>query len=287
MVRKGITFWNTPVSVLETKKQKWGIVLFVTIFIPVFLLIFQPFGVNNYDPTHRIGKEFLWATVGFGFVGGLTLCFSEFIVLPFLFKRKTKGELILSMWISVFLLSSTIYMFYNILGGFHDWEWTSYFGFLRDVALMSIIPLGMAFLYFSYKNAKDTNEILLKTPRFDTYQKEMITLESENGKDSISVPLRALRYIEAQDNYVSIHYLMGDRIKKELLRTTMKTLEPKLKKVSVIRCHRSYMVNMNAVVKAKGTGHQLQLYLSDISFSIPVSRSYNALLKESMAVRHK
>ncbi|WP_394746970.1 LytR/AlgR family response regulator transcription factor [Spongiimicrobium salis] len=284
---EGRAFWNTPITVFETKKQKWGIILSVTLFIPVFLLVFQPFGVNNYDPTHKIRWDFLWASVGFGLIGGFTLCLSEFLIAPYLFRKKTRGTLLLNTLLTIVLGATTIYIYYNILGHFHDWAWSSYLGFIRDVGLMSSIPIGAAFLFFLYRNTKDTYEDLLRKSESGISKKRMIVLMSDNGKESISFPLHELRYMEAQDNYVAVFYMMNGHLQKQLLRTTMKTLASKLEAEAVVRCHRSYMVHLDAVIKAKGEGHQQKLYLSNISSPIPVSRSYNPLVKQMMAIRHK
>ena len=282
-----IAFWNTSIVVLETRKEKWYIILFLTVFIPVFLLVFQPFGVNNYDPSHRIGASFLFASIGFGIINGVVLALYEFGITPFLFKKSTRAGLALRLFLLVILLSSATYLFYNVLGHFHDWKWVSYFGFIRDIALMSILPLSLIFLYFNYRNTKEAYEILLQQPQTPTLQKSLIELTSDNGKDSISIPADALLYIEAQDNYVSIFHLMQDQVKEQLLRTTMKTLGTELKDTGVLRCHRSYFVNINRVIKAKGNGHQMKLYLSEITSPIPVSRSYLPSLKEIMATHHR
>lgn len=281
------TFWNTPISILDTKKEKWSVILFLSVFIPLFLIIFQPFGVNNYDPTHRINPDLLIGAIGFGFVNGFTIGIYEFIITPYLFKKKTVAEHFVRLFLLLIILSSAIYLFYNIIGSFHDWKWSSYFGFIRDISLMSVIPIGLIILYANYKKTKNAYEILLEQPKFNVPEKTLIKLESDNGKDSISIALNALLYIEAQDNYVSVHYLMDNQVKKQLLRITMKALESNLKDMAIVRCHRSYLVNINKVTKAKGDGHQMKLYVSNIVNPIPVSRSYISSLKEIMATYHK
>ena len=173
------------------------------------------------------------------------------------------------------------------MGTFHDWRWSSYFGFIRDISLMSIIPLGIVLLFFSYMRTRENYEILLQQPKLNISENSLVKLESDNGKESISITLDALLYIEAQDNYVLIYHLIDNQMKKQLLRVTMKTLESNLKDAAIIRCHRSYLVNLNKIVKAKGDGHQMKLYLSNIIEPIPVSRSYISSLKDIMAAHHK
>lgn len=280
------TFWNTPVSILETKKEKLWVILFLSVFIPLFLIIFQPFGVNNYDPTHRLNPDLLYGSIGFGIVNGIVVSIYEFFITPYLFKKKTVVEQLIRLFFLLILLSSAIYLFYNVMGNFHDWKWSSYFGFIRDISLMSIVPIGLIVLYANYIKTKKAYEVLLTQPKV-SFEKELITLESDSGKDSITLHLAALLYAEAQDNYVAIHYLENNHLKKHLLRITMKALEYALKDKLIVRCHRSFLVNFNKVIRVKGEGHQMKLYLSEIDIPIPVSRSYVNNIKAIMATHHK
>lgn len=67
-------------------------------------------------------------------------------------------------------------------------------------------------------------------------------------KDSKGIHIIAtdqIRYFEAQDDYVMI-YSHGDRFMKKL---TMKSLEERLNPNQFVRVHRSYIVNVNEILK--------------------------------------
>lgn len=67
----------------------------------------------------------------------------------------------------------------------------------------------------------------------------------------------------------------------------MKEIEINLKAQFIIRCHRSFIVNVNIVEKVIRDAHQMKLYLPHISKPIPVSRSYIPVLEDLLDVRHK
>ena len=53
----------------------------------------------------------------------------------------------------------------------------------------------------------------------------------------------AVLYIKAEENYVHIRYMEGDRLKEYPLRASMKSLEELMHKHGLIRCQRSYYIN--------------------------------------------
>ena len=53
----------------------------------------------------------------------------------------------------------------------------------------------------------------------------------------------AVLYIAANENYVNICYLDGERLKEYALRSSMKALEPMMQKYGMVRCQRSYYIN--------------------------------------------
>ena len=147
-------FLKQPVFILKSGKDKWFLILFLALYIPLFLLVFQPFGVNNYDPSHTIRLEFLIAVIVFGLISFITLCIYEFAVTPYLFKGNSLFLFVIRMFVGLMFLSATMYLTYNVFGNFHDWSWISFLGFIRDITLSSIMPLSIIFLYFNYKRVE-------------------------------------------------------------------------------------------------------------------------------------
>jgi len=278
------SFWNQRFYFLDDRREKWGLVIFLTIYVPLFLIIFQPFGVNNYDPSHSIRFEFLLSAFGFGLVNGITIWIFEFGVAPLLFKQKTRFLFLIRTLLEFTFLATTMFLFYNFLGNFHDWNWSSYLGFIRDIHLSGIIPLSAVFLYFNYRKAQRAYEVLKTHQKSIRPEKEQVVLKSDNGKETVVLRLHNLLFIEAQDNYVAVYHLENDKVTKVLLRTKMKILEAQLADLSVVRCHRSFLVNIHAIEKITGNSHSLKLHFPKVTFFVPVSRTYASVLEKSLTV---
>ena len=70
-------------------------------------------------------------------------------------------------------------------------------------------------------------------------------------------------------------------LKKVTYRVTLSSLEIQLKEASsLIRCHRSYLVNLNKVKNISGNAQGLKLELINQSEIIPVSRNYIPIVKQ-------
>ncbi len=265
-------YWKSPTMTLSSNRDKFFLVGFILLFTPLFLLIFQPFGVNNYDPTHRIGLQLIVGATGFGVVNALTLAFFEFFIAPRWFPAPSRLLFVGRLALELILVATITFIFYNWLGNFHDWSWSSYWGFIRDVSLMSTIPITMLGLYFGYRNsyqAVEAFEVALTDSADD-----LIWLEPSHGSERLAVVPGHLLFLEAHDNYVEIYYLQENQLQKVLMRSTLKRMEQQLSPFNIRRCHRSYLVNRHHIYQIRGSRHNLKLSLNGTDMQIPVSRSY-------------
>jgi hypothetical protein len=53
----------------DIARYQWLFALSIGVFLTLFLLVFQPFGVNNFDPTFHISLEFALAAGSMGMKG--------------------------------------------------------------------------------------------------------------------------------------------------------------------------------------------------------------------------
>lgn len=88
-----------------------------------------------------------------------------------------------------------------------------------------------------------------------------------------------IRYIEAMDDYVSIH-TNGDKFLKQ---QTMKYFEEHLSQTDFIRVHRSYILSLSELSKLEPYGKDSHVAILKGGGQIPVSRSGYARLKEILA----
>lgn len=109
--------------------------------------------------------------------------------------------------------------------------------------------------------------------RIDT--PKMINLHDNNGTLRLSINTDALYYLESEDNYIKVYYKHKERILSYMLRCRTRSVEESLKDTSMVRCHRSYIVNINKIQLLEEDKRMHYITLNDKSISrIPVSKSY-------------
>lgn len=104
-----------------------------------------------------------------------------------------------------------------------------------------------------------------------------------SGVLRISIPSESIFYIASQDNYVEIQYVLGDKLLNYLMRCRTTRLEKQLEGTSLVRCHRSYIVNLDNVSQFKRENARAVLVLSHPDAKrIPVSKSYYKTIAERL-----
>ncbi|MEQ9263962.1 MAG: LytTR family DNA-binding domain-containing protein [Balneolaceae bacterium] len=106
----------------------------------------------------------------------------------------------------------------------------------------------------------------------------IIDFKSENKNENFSLPLSRVYFIKCEDNYAAIYYSVPDSeyLEKRLVRTSLKNLSKRIKTRLILRCHRSFMVNLNQIRNIKGPKRNLRLNFRKSDHVIPVSRKYSA-----------
>jgi two-component system LytT family response regulator len=92
------------------------------------------------------------------------------------------------------------------------------------------------------------------------------------------IPVDQLEYAEAQDDYVALH--SGG--KAYLKQQTISRLEASLDPGCFVRVHRSYLVNLECVVKIEAHTKDTRLAILKDGSHVPVSRAGYLRLKELM-----
>ncbi|MEL7341856.1 MAG: LytTR family DNA-binding domain-containing protein, partial [Bacteroidota bacterium] len=109
---------------------------------------------------------------------------------------------------------------------------------------------------------------------------ELLNLQNEKGKVELVIKADALLYLKAEDNYVSVFYLMHGTIKKELIRTSLKKIAHQVPEKCLIRVHRSYMINPQKIIRIEPIKDTFKISLAGLEDGqIPVSATY----KESLS----
>mgnify|MGYP001278006159 CR=1 FL=1 len=261
-------------SPMLSRKEKLYFVLLVGLFMFLFLLFFQPFGVNNYDPGERINSKLL---LGLSFVCLLTtllLAFNEFIVFPLIFRQPSRGQMLFWIIWSMIFLGSGIFLLYNYMGEWHDFYLSSYFEFLGNISILSLIPVASLLLYVKVRELnRSLDSVHAYTPQ-PLDADSLLILTAENQKDRFTLPLKLLLYIASDGNYIMIHHLQDNRPVKTLFRKSLKSTQEEAMHPTLLRCHRSYVINLLHLQQIHGNRNNLKVYINHVASPIPVSRQY-------------
>ena len=147
------------------------------------------------------------------------------------------------------------------------------------ILLIIAIPYTILTLYAAYKAKAEELQMLqyemsLSNESSMVYP-SLINFYDYNGTLKLTINSDSLYYMESQDNYIKIHYENSGKLCSYMLRSRTKTIEESLADTSIVRCQRSYMVNVMKInhIKKGGKARYIVLSHADIR-PIPVSKSY-------------
>ena len=111
----------------------------------------------------------------------------------------------------------------------------------------------------------------------------MINLYDNNGTLRLTLNIDSLYYLESEDNYIKVFYKHNDKIVSYLLRCRTRSVEESLAGTCMVRCHRSFIVNINKISVMEDDKRLHFITLDDDSIKrIPVSKSYYETLVASL-----
>ncbi|MFT4545643.1 MAG: hypothetical protein ACI9UR_000802 [Bacteroidia bacterium] len=266
-------------------KQSLLTIGYVGVFVALFLFFIRPFGIE--------GSWADLATASAGF-GAVTVVFGWIFeaVTRYVLKIETQGPqwtlgkwMVLSIVLVVWIALGN-YLFINWLSG---WNALGYFNFIRIIgytSLIGIFPVALSGLLVQMRaeneNEKDAQSLDDKLHVPHSSEAKQIKITDSAGKELL-LNSEDIRYAEAMQNYVTVWFVEKGNLQKEVLRATVSSLEEQLADCPVIRCHRSYLVNVDAVEKVSGNAQGLRLKLSGITQDeVPVSRSYISKIRASL-----
>ncbi|SIT88350.1 LytTR family DNA-binding domain-containing protein [Pontibacter indicus] len=254
--------------------------------IAFILVVFQPFGSYNWQHPY---KNYLLAGYGLvAVVGNLT----DFVVTQKLFKAyfaegnwQVWKEIVRNM--AGFVLAGFLCVVYGNLAIFMPFS-AAQVGYMITVCFMvgALPATVLVLLNYAYLTRKYSQSVTAAAvqPMPDVVQDGMLELVAENGKDKLTIPAGELLYLSASDNYCTVVYTEATSVRKALLRSSLSRLESQISEQHVVRCHRSYLANLNRVASVSGNAQGYKLHFDVPSEPVPVSRAYNSVVKEHMLV---
>lgn len=266
---------NKPFPEEETRAAYFRTVAAVSIFITLFLYIFRPFDMSNLE-----SDRFL-TCLGFGGMTFIAVVFYDLVICPvFRLKESDKkftfGKWILHMIATMIVISVANFIYIRLLF-FGDIRWEFFHFMLLNTFAIGIFPVvtlgGIALMRQEKKYQHIADEINQKQPIVPTSS-------ASNDRSVFSIPLTRIRYIEALQNYVKIGHLNAEgRLTEQTERTTLKSILEETEGSPIVQCHRSFLVNRDAIITTSGNAQGLLLTLKDCDKAIPVSRGYVSVFR--------
>jgi hypothetical protein len=264
-------------------ENRWRIILSISLFVSLFILIFEPFGISNYRGEF---KPFFEA--GYGIVTFIVLLIDLYLFPLFLDewfipqKWTVFKQMIWQVWILFsiglgnFIYSSPFLRFSNGLNAFLIFQFYTLVVGIIPILIITILHQN-SLLTKNLKLAGEMNADILSEGMH--LPDEKIRIMAENGKDKLEINLSDFIYLSSTGNYVQVFYLVNNELRNVLLRNTLKQIEEQVKNSpSIIKCHRAFLVNKDKIIRVKGNSQGLRLILKDTMEEIPVSRNYSKSL---------
>lgn len=258
--------------------------IILAIVVTLFQYIFEPF-------TYEFGEHrFSFFTisllngllVGLIFLGFITI---SKILFPNFFQRQqwTVGKeigfwagLLLIIGIGMFFRRELIYDNPNN----HSFKYliTEVVNTFLVGSLIAVISGMVNYIQLlkSTANKGKTWDKLVRDFQKRQYENPEIIITAQSPQDNIRFRLSDFMYAMSDGNYVKFYLQDQDgNISRHIKRNTLSNTEKQCSNYpTVLRVHRSYIVNIHKIDSVNGNSQGYKLTLADIEAQIPVSRSY-------------
>ncbi len=279
---------QTPDCLTEPTSQILNVII-SALFALVFLTAYVPFSETAWFQVGR-GNYFI-ITAAFVGAGTLFLALSRVLMNWVVQRSRHFPFWLYLLWlfleIMIIAVCHTLVSYFEIRATDHS------FGYLyAKSVLIAFVALAVPYaITILAILLKDTQQRLVLT-KSDTVESddevmpehtEIINLMDNNGNLKLSVKLDNLYYIKAEDNYINVYYQRSGNIASYMLRCKMQTIADNcVDSSSLMRCHRSYIVNINkvSVLHNEADGFVIDFEREGLE-SIPVSKTYSKRVLEA------
>ncbi len=264
---------------LLDRRYLLGSVVFILTFSVLFLAIYTPFSDTSWIGLRNV--ENLGASIAFYVVALAILFISKLIMYASQSRINfTLWKYILWVMAEVVIISIFYTHFtFVFIPPVEESVINIVFKAFGCILLIMAIPYTILTLYAAYRTKTEELQMLqyemsLNAEPSIVYP-SLINLYDYNGALKLTINADSLYYMESQDNYIKIFYENNGKLLSYMLRSRTKTIEENLADTSMVRCHRSYMVNVMKINHIRKGGKARYIVLSNDDIKpIPVSKSY-------------
>ncbi len=270
-----INLLNRPFPLIEGNKEKFILSLTIGVFVFAFLFVFQPFGLRElgeFKNLYFLGYGVVSFLVEILFTFGLMNSFSRFYdPQKWTLAKHLINALFFIISLAFFNWLFTIWLIYP--------NYSPFTPFLADTLAVGFFPIIFIFLFLERRLR--LKNIGLSTKINETFSNASNIPNGKNIKEEIellkiggkNIAPEKILCIKSLGNYVTLCYVENNEIKEETIRVTMKQIENSVEgNADIVRCHKSYFVNLKKVTNSFGNARSLYLEIEGVDFQIPVSR---------------
>lgn len=253
---------KVPDILLSPGAQLWH-VLFSGLFFLLFALLYTPLGMAEALDMGRGIFHFNVTIMTSIVIGSIALCRTVFWL--------TRDHMSYNWWgyITYCLLEMLVVAFFLALYVTLMRRGMPYFAVLTECTKYSF-----GILVFPYLLLTIVMEMQDMARRGITVEdKDLVRFHDNHRQLKLLVSGSAILYINAEENYIRIHYQDVDGVKDYQLRSSMKAVEKVAEDHGLYRCHRSYYINPKHIkALRKDRSDQIVAELDTQGIRIPVSR---------------
>lgn len=265
---------------LLTLRSQITIVAIVGVFSVLFINIFPPYQLPDLVRWNTPFAYFVWSVVLTSF-GVVIMAIGR--ALFFVYKRHHEvTNFVYGVWIAMewFVIAIICAVCFFCLSSDKSDFMHHMIKAIWRVAIFLLIPYALALLAFALRDKNKKLRLMEENLDEATIQraatKNIISFYDERGELQLSLAKENFLYIESSENYVIIWYLKNNLPRKQMMRMTMQRMAEQLQGTGVMRCHRSYLVNMAQVkvLRRDKEGFFIELGINGIP-DLPISKTYS------------
>ena len=275
-------------SFIYSKANQIFMILFVPLFALIFIGTYRPFNfgrVGEILNAHiNVSEETMVLLVALIMVlSGMAIGAISRVIMSAYTKRHTLTYLGYIVWILGEIgAMATLFTLFSLFTDLATPLPELFRNNFIKTALIVFIPYTLSYILFVLRDKIHQLRMLRKQIEANetVLQRAYIQILDEKGEIRLSIKRENLVLIESADNYVCVYYINGDKTKKTMVRNTLARVAEHLKGSSVVRCHRSYMINLDhaKVMHRDKEGVFIELGIDGMP-DVPISRTYSDNVK--------
>ena len=280
-------FHRKVASYLLKPRNQTGMITFVAAFALLLINLFVPYSLPESMGTTKF-MYLVWSLVLVSF--GLVIFFVSRMIMVLWTRRHPINNLRYIVWIVleiivVAVIAAVCFFCIRVERDFM----MALLKCLTYSVLLIVPPYIATVIYLSLQDKKtqlkEIEQDLDSVITQKAAEKSIISFYDERGELQLSLAKENFLYIESSDNYVAIWYLKNNLPRKQMMRMTLQRMAAQLQGTNVMRCHRSYLVNMEQVkvLRRDKEGFFIEMGINGVP-DLPVSKTYSEEILKWLAM---